>query len=316
MTSLPVLLIAFNRPDPTNRVLSAIRPQRPSRLYVAVDGPRPGRADDIRNCAEVRKLVDSVDWQCEVRTLFREANLGCGPGVFRAIEWFFAHEEAGAILEDDCVPHPDFLDYCAWALERYRDDRRVWHIGGNNFGAVPEIFAGRSADFIGLAQVWGWATWRDRWSAYEYDAGRLLEAAGDHWRGWRIPPAAAKLKLRDLKATVERRHTWDFQWQVTVLNHHGLALVPGGNLITNIGDGKDATHTPGDDRCWLPLMETAFDRAAWAETVPEPEAVNERLQAHFMRHMNLLRHRGSGITRYLRKAKELLRLHHRSAARE
>jgi len=287
MAHIPVLMIVFNRPQPARQVFAALRAQRPPRLYIAADGPRPGRDGDLRNCAEVRRLSEEVDWPCEVRTLFQEANLGLGLGVRRAMDWFFAQEEVGAILEDDCVPHRDFLSYCEWALDKYRDDRRVWHVGGNNFAAAPELFAGASVGFVSLAQVWGWATWRDRWAAYEYDAKRLSDITGDRWREWRIPASAAKIKLAHLKKTIELRNTWDYQWQVTVLNQHGLAVVPSGNMISNVGDGGDATHTPGDERCRLPLMDGSFDRGSWEAAAPEPDTINAALLAHFIDQMHL-----------------------------
>jgi hypothetical protein len=59
-------------------------------------------------------------------------NQGCRLGVSRAITWFFEQVEEGIILEDDCVPHPEFFPYCATLLEHYRHDMRVWCISGNN----------------------------------------------------------------------------------------------------------------------------------------------------------------------------------------
>ena len=53
-----------------------------------------------------RELVDGVDWDCEVVTLFRVKNLGCGLGPASAISETFARVEEAIVLEDDCVPHP------------------------------------------------------------------------------------------------------------------------------------------------------------------------------------------------------------------
>jgi hypothetical protein len=301
-------MIVFNRPRPTRKVFAAVRGARPSRLYIAADGPRPDRDGDALRCAEVRRVADEVDWPCEVHTQFQDANLGCGPGPSQAITWFFEQEEAGVILEDDCLPHPDFFAFCEWALERYHDDRRVWHVGGNNFAAAPELFAGASVGFVSLAQVWGWATWRDRWAAYEYDAKSLLEMTGERWRDWRLNVGAAQIKLTDLRKTIELQHTWDYQWQITVLNQRGLSLIPSGNLISNIGDGDDATHTPGDKRCWLPMTSAGFDRERWDASAPEPEGVNAALEASFMDQMNLTPRLGPRILRYARRLWRLFRL--------
>ena len=128
-----VLLVVFNRPDTTRKVFEAIREAKPPRLYIAADGPRPDVESDIEKCAKTRMIADEVDWNCEVKTLFRKENLNCGLGPSTAFTWFFQHENEGIILEDDCVPSQSFFWFCEDLLKRYRDDDRVFHIGGNNF---------------------------------------------------------------------------------------------------------------------------------------------------------------------------------------
>ena len=109
----PVLLLLFSRPDTARRVFETIRRARPTRLYVAADGPRPGHPTDAQRCAETRAVVQEVDWPCEVFTLFQEHNLNCGRAPVTALNWFFEHEPEGIILEDDCVPAPSFFPFCA-----------------------------------------------------------------------------------------------------------------------------------------------------------------------------------------------------------
>ena len=118
----PILFIVFNRPDVTAKVFESIKKARPSRLYVAADGPRQGRIDDIEQIAKVRKIATAINWPCEVKTLFRKKNLGCKYGCSTAISWFFEHEEQGIILEDDCLPHHDFFYFCETLLNYYKKD--------------------------------------------------------------------------------------------------------------------------------------------------------------------------------------------------
>src|SRR5262245_56278428 len=133
-SEVPVLFLVFNRPDTTARVMEAIRAARPERLYVAADGPRENNAGEAEErCAEVRQLATRVNWPCEVRTLFREHNLGCRKAVSSAITWFFEQEPEGIILEDDCLPSQSFFPFCAELLARFRDDERIMFITGCNF---------------------------------------------------------------------------------------------------------------------------------------------------------------------------------------
>ncbi len=50
-----------------------------------------------------------------IEPLYSDVNQACRLGLSRAITWFFDQVEEGIILEDDCVPLPDFFPYCARA---------------------------------------------------------------------------------------------------------------------------------------------------------------------------------------------------------
>ena len=99
----PVLFLVFNRPDTTAKVFDAIRVAKPSRLYVASDGARANQPGEAEIVSKVREISTSVDWSCEVKTLFQKENLGCKKAVSKGVSWFFEQEKEGIILEDDCT---------------------------------------------------------------------------------------------------------------------------------------------------------------------------------------------------------------------
>ena len=131
-----VLFLVFNRPDTTKQVFEAICKAKPPMLYVAADGPMAEKAGEREKCERVRRIATQVDWDCEVKTLFRKKNLGCRVGVSSAIDWFFENEKEGIILEDDCLPSQSFFWFCEELLERYRNDTRVMVISGITFSSV------------------------------------------------------------------------------------------------------------------------------------------------------------------------------------
>ncbi|MDR3273025.1 MAG: nucleotide-diphospho-sugar transferase, partial [Flavobacteriaceae bacterium] len=100
---------------------------------MAADGPRKNKPGEIELCQQTRNVIKQIDWDCELKTLFREENLGCGKAISSAITWFFTYVEQGIILEDDCLPHPDFFPYCHELLEKYKDNDHIMSISGNNF---------------------------------------------------------------------------------------------------------------------------------------------------------------------------------------
>ena len=249
--TVPVLLILFNRPEPTRLVLEAVRQARPARLYVAADGPRPAHPTDAARCAETRALVMAgVDWPCQVRTLFGTTNQGCGLGPAAAISWFFEQEPEGIVLEDDCLPTPDFFRFCAELLPRYRTDTRVMHIGGNNLAREahqPVTPGGDSYHFSGRVHSWGWASWRRAWQHFDFTLALLPQlrrrrALADVYPS-RLERWFWLRKFEAVRTGPQPAHIWDYQWHFAVAAHGGLAIVPAVNLVANIGFGAEATHT-------------------------------------------------------------------------
>ena len=117
----PVLFLIFNRPDTTERVFEEIRKARPPRLYVAADGPRASRPGEKEICEKTRAIVGNVDWPCEVKTLFRDVNLGCGHAVSQAITWFFDNAFYKGFVSEYSYHMSSFFHIWGWASWR-----RVW----------------------------------------------------------------------------------------------------------------------------------------------------------------------------------------------
>ncbi len=258
----PVILLIFNRPATTARVFEAIRNARPPQLLVVADGPRPDRAGEADRVREARQIVSQVDWECEVLTNYSDVNLGCRRRVSSGLNWAFGLVEEAIILEDDCVPHPTFFRFCEELLEKYRDDQRIMHISGDRFPFVPADQSGASYYFSRYAHVWGWATWRRAWQHYD--------ASADIWRSARDRavfvrgferPEERSFWLRTWSAVFAGGiDSWDYQWAFTCIMQHGLAIMPGVNLVSNIGFGADATHLGQQDplAASLPTEEMRF----------------------------------------------------------
>ena len=238
----PILFLIFNRPDTTLRVFEQIRRVKPNRLYIAADGPRDVKETD--SCEQARDTIKAIDWDCEVKTLFRDKNLGCKEAVSSAITWFFEQEEEGIILEDDCLPGDDFFHFCDVLLEKYRFDTRIRHISGCNL-QHGQIWGKSSYYFSNMTHVWGWASWKRVWNDYDKDLNGYQEAdvyqqflkifseplLADAWTQIFIDLKAGKID------------TWDYQLTITNFFNNGLSIIPNVNLISNIGFGAGATHT-------------------------------------------------------------------------
>lgn len=252
MYNTPILFLIFSRPDTTTKVFERIREIKPAKLYVAADAPRENRPDETRRCAETRAIINRIDWPCELKTLYREKNLGCRMAVSGAISWFFEQEEYGVILEDDCLPDISFFPFCEELLIKYKDDKRIGHIGGDCF--FPELVTqNQSYDFCSFAHIWGWASWSRVWKNYEVHFS--------YWKKYKND----KNKLNSLFTGLREKiyfssaitdaingnngiNTWDTQYFFTLRSQHQLCIYPSVNLVTNIGLGDvNGTHTVKKD---------------------------------------------------------------------
>jgi hypothetical protein len=230
----PVLLITFNRPDTTEKVLAAIAKEKPKRLYVFSDAPRIGNKNDEKKVKETRELFKHLTWEVELRTKFMNENLGCARGVTSAINWIFETEEQAIILEDDCLPSTSFFQYCEQMLHRYKSVDNVMHIAGTRWN--PEFQDENSYLYSSIAHIWGWATWKRAWMKYDFEMNNWKDQVSKIKKSIHDPIAIQYWKeLFEAISKSKHKHTWDYQWQYTLFKENGIAIIPNVNLISNIG---------------------------------------------------------------------------------
>ena len=260
-TDTPVLLIVFNRLDTTLKVLEKIRKAKTKRLYVAADGPR--NPEEAQKCNEVRNaIVNQIDWDCSLQTLFRDKNLGCKLGASQAITWFFENEPEGIILEDDCLPADSFFGLCSQLLEKYRYDERVGHISGSN-DQCGDIRGDGSYYFSALTGVWGWAGWRRVWKDYDvemksyplFEQLNYLEKMPSH------APFLAYWRHK-FKTHCENPelNSWAFQYAYLNVINNRLSINPNVNLTSNIGcSTTEAAHAAPDNPAANRKLEELYE---------------------------------------------------------
>ena len=243
----PVLFLIFNRPETTQQVFSAIRKAKPPRLYVAADGPRSDYPDDAESCEIARSIATNVDWDCEVKTLFRETNLGCGLAVTSAIDWFFEQESEGIILEDDTKPTEQFFEFISFGLNKYRNDENIGSICGYN-PTSPNDDSNDTIIISNYPSLWGWGTWKNVWEKYSLktDFHYLYKFTTTYSH---IKHLRYTLYILSILKGVEKGEidTWCAQFGFMFSEYKFKVVYPPINLIENIGYGDQGTHTKGCD---------------------------------------------------------------------
>ena len=240
----PVLFVIFNRLDTASRVMENIRKARPSKLYIASDGPRADVKNESQVVQHVRdNMLKQIDWPCDVQTLFQTQNLGCKKSVSSAINWFFENVEEGIILEDDCVPDVSFFGFCQELLEKYRFDERVGAISGSRIEtetvSVSDYFLSK------IPRIWGWATWCRAWSKYDISMSAWPEFKTQNKIAQIWEPKKYQKYWSDIfdRTFGEEIGTWDYQLVFAFFQNNFLCICPKVNLVSNIGFIESSTHT-------------------------------------------------------------------------
>jgi hypothetical protein len=240
--TVPVLVLGFNRADKVRAVLSAVHAGEPSAIYFVVDGPREGR-DEETKVAEVQAVIAEFRWECPVHTVFYENNLGVKRAMSESLDWFFSNESMGAVLEDDCLPSPDFFRFIAQSLVKYRDYSNVGMVAGTNF--LGSVRRGRYDAIFSEGHIWGWATWSDRWQHHRrtrFAVSDVVNAPAYYGIGWPYRRRLAE------SAEQGRLDSWAIPWLLFLAESKLYCAIPTKNLVSNVGHGADSTHTSGRSR--------------------------------------------------------------------
>ena len=229
---LPVLLIAFNRFEYTEKVISVLFKYQPSKLYLAMDAPQDEDDRAIQN--RIIELVSKGFSDSKLLLIRAESNQGTGLFIPDAITKFFEFEEFGIILEDDCVPTLTFFDYCQQLNSRRENTPQIMAICGSNLFTNGEQ---GDAYCLGTFFVpWGWATWREKWENFDRKEGNLDLIEKEINRRWYTSDKLRNFMAQYIEnATKPESRVWTGFWLCSMIRADGVIATPDTNLVTNIG---------------------------------------------------------------------------------
>ena len=242
---ISILILFFNRPELLSKVFDEVRKARPARLFLYQDGPRGER--DLPGIEACRKVVENIDWPCEVHRMYKEKNFGCDPSEFICQRWAFSMVDKCIVLEDDDVPTQSFFRYCQEMLDRYADDERIGMIQGCNFEERTDDVPSSSYFFTSNFCVSGWASW-----------ARVVNNWDEHYSWLDSPEAVSRIealvkerKLRPDFLPMARAHKasgkahYETIYYAHMLLNSQLSVIPCLNLVNNIGVIEESAHFNG-----------------------------------------------------------------------
>jgi len=256
--NIPIVLIIYRRPDLVKQLVNSLRKFRPQNIYVVADGPKSGEENSL--CEESRSAIDLITWPCNIHKVYAKTNMGLRNRVVSGLNYVFKREKWAIILEDDLVLGSSFLKYADSLLKKYEKDERIIAINGNNF-LFNETLVKDSYYFTKYVHSWGWATWKRAWKLFD-----------DNMTNWPEIRETDLLK-KSLKSRISALYwkmifdmvyagnvdSWAYRWTYSALINQKLCVNPRYNLVSNVGYGKDASHTKYKSRLLnMPIRELTF----------------------------------------------------------
>ncbi|MET1053725.1 MAG: glycosyltransferase [Pedobacter sp.] len=242
----PIALFVYNRPQHTERTLKFLKQNElaaESRLFIFSDGPKTD--DDVDKVKLVRDLLKTVDGFRSVEIIERKENMGLANSVIAGVSRLVKDYKQVIVFEDDLITSPYTLTYFNDALNRYRSEERVMHIGAYMYhlkeNTLPESF------FYRAATSWGWATWDRAWQHFEpnidtlisqFDAKKKSAFSIEHTMNfWK--------QMMDFKNG--KNNSWAIRWYASIFLKNGLTLNPAHSLVNNIGHDGTGVHSGIND---------------------------------------------------------------------
>ncbi len=241
---MPVLLLGYNRPNQMRGLIQSLAHQKPKVILLAVDGPRNNRPNDAELVRRTQDLTSEINWDAEIRTRFRNSNLGLRRAVVDAVTW--ANSEYGKVivLEDDVRAGPQLLDFLKYNLKTHQENIKIAHINGYNLVPKEHLTNPNAASRLSIyPESYAWATWDRAWQKYDDNLTWAKNASlGDIKKICGSTVGALRWKQNFSDAEAQRIDTWAYRWLASMWEQRWLMVSPNRNIAKYEGN-SGGTHT-------------------------------------------------------------------------
>lgn len=250
----PIALFVHSRLEHTRQTITALKANLfadKTCLYIFSDAARQQKSGESSSVSDVRRYISTIDGFLSVHIVEREHNFGLKRNIVEGLNYVLEKHNRVIVLEDDCMPSPDFIGFMNDCLSRYEYDRSVWHISGWS----PTVDLPGSIYRSNFMSCWGWATWRDRWRYLNLDALALMSKMSLLDRYWFNIGGSYPFFSHLVGNYLGINNTWAIFWFATIFTNGGLCVAPIRSKVKNIGMDNSGTHR-------TVLFEQNFDGAS------------------------------------------------------
>ena len=240
----PVLLLGYNRPLQMRGLIQSLATLKPELILLAVDGPRSNRPNDANLVRQTQELASEITWDAEIRTRFRNSNLGLRRAVVDAVTW--ANDEYGKVivLEDDVRAGPQLLDFLNQNLIIHQENPKIAHINGYNLVPKEHLTHANNASRLSIyPESYAWATWDRAWQKYDDNLTWAKNASvKDIKKICGSTVGALRWKQNFSDASAERIDSWAYRWLASMWANN-MKIVSSNRNISQYKGFEGGTHT-------------------------------------------------------------------------
>lgn len=243
---IATLLFTYCRSYHTEQVITALRKNSimPQKLLIFQDGLNKDEKTDEWN--RVNRLINMIDW-CDREIIVSEYNKGLADSIIYGINYAFREYDAVIVLEDDCVPTANFLNFMQQCFEKYQNNEKVYAVSGY---AWPIELPEDCYDVYGCGRTstWGWGTWKNRWEKYTVDNHVLKHIRRDREKSRNLAVWRNDCEQTLVGNVTGRMDAWGVYWGLCVIDNDGICINPYVSLIQNIGFDGTGVHCGATNR--------------------------------------------------------------------
>ncbi|MBN4866508.1 MULTISPECIES: hypothetical protein [Providencia] len=246
-TLAPIVLFVYARPEHTRLTINSLKNNPEcinSNLIIYSDAPKNNFHE--KNVRLVRDLIKNIKGFKSVTINLRKKNHGLAKNIISGVSETCKKYGKAIILEDDIITSPSFLKFMNDSLNKYKNEKSVWHISGWNY-PINTSNIECEAFFWRTMNCWGWATWEDRWNSFNKDPKNLI----NNWEKNKIKKFNLDGHYNFWAQVIQNNNkkidTWAIFWYATIFENSGLCLNPIRSLVYNNGNDGSGENCSDKD---------------------------------------------------------------------